>query len=567
MPILGAYMVPHPPMIVPAVGRGSEKQVEATTRAYEQVAQEIAALAPDTIILTSPHATMYADYLHISPGRSAKGDFGRFNARQERYQVDYDEDLTALITKLAREKGFPAGTMGERDKSLDHGTMVPLYFIREAYPAVDSVKRVPAGDSSSTRQGVLGGMFARAGASGAAPVRSAARTGLGARMAEQAVYGERQDSRGGMGEKGGHGPDDAASGGTANVASGGTANAASGGAADEAGSKPAVCKIVRIGLSGLPLTEHYKLGQMIREAVEILGRRAVFVASGDLSHKLQDYGPYGFAAEGPQYDERIMDVCSRAAFGELFDFEESFCEKAAECGHRSFVIMAGAFDGLAVKATQLSHEDVTGVGYGICTFYPGEPDEGRHFLAQYLVRAQEKLSAARAQEDPYVQLARKTVEMYVRDRVRPEVPQDLPPEMLQTRAGAFVSIHEHGKLRGCIGTIAPVRSSVAQEIIDNAVSASTRDPRFDPITADELEWLEISVDVLGAAEPIESPAQLDVKRYGVIVTKGTKRGLLLPDLDGVDTVEEQIAIAKRKASISEWDKNVQLERFEVVRHH
>ena len=563
MPILGAYMVPHPPMIVPAVGRGSERQVEATTRAYEQVAQEIAALAPDTIILTSPHATMYADYFHISPGKSAKGDFGRFNARQERYQVDYDEELTALITRLAREKGFPAGTMGERDKSLDHGTMVPLYFIREAYPAVDSAKRVPAGDSSAARQGAFGGMFARAGATGtggAASLRNAARTGLGARMAEQAVYGERQDSRSGMGEQqGGRGP--------ADEASGRAAGEAGNGPAGEAGSKPAICRIVRIGLSGLPLTEHYKLGQMIREAVEILGRRAVFVASGDLSHKLQDYGPYGFAAEGPQYDERIMDVCSRAAFGELFDFEESFCEKAAECGHRSFVIMAGAFDGLAVKATQLSHEDVTGVGYGICTFYPGEPDEGRHFLTQYLVRAQEKLSAARAQEDPYVQLARKTVEMYVRDRVRPEVPQDLPPEMLNTRAGAFVSIHEHGKLRGCIGTIAPVRSSVAQEIIDNAVSASTRDPRFDPITADELEWLEISVDVLGEAEPIESPAQLDVKRYGVIVTKGTKRGLLLPDLDGVDTVEEQIAIAKRKAGISEWDKNVQLERFEVVRHH
>ena len=469
MPILAGFMVPHPPMIVPAVGRGSEKQVEKTTRAYEQVAEEIAALQPDTIIITSPHATMYADYFHISPGKGARGDFGQFRARQESFQVDYDMELTALISALAREKGFPAGVMGERDKKLDHGTMVPLYFIRKAYPAVDAQTRV--------------------------------------------------------------------------------------------------CRIVRIGLSGLPLTEHYRLGQMIREAVDTLGRRAVFVASGDLSHKLQSYGPYGYAAEGPQYDERIMDVCSRAAFGELFDFEESFCEKAAECGHRSFVIMAGAFDGLSVKAAQLSHEDVTGVGYGICTFYPGEPDDGRHFLAQYLVKAQEKLTAARAQEDPYVQLARKTVEMYVRDRVRPEVPEDLPTEMLATRAGAFVSIHEHGKLRGCIGTISPVRSCVAQEIIDNAVSASTRDPRFDPITADELEWLEISVDVLGAPEPIGLPAELDVKRYGVIVTKGTKRGLLLPDLDGVDTVEQQIAIAKSKAGIGEWERNVQLERFEVVRHH
>ena len=538
MPILAGFMVPHPPMIVPAVGRGSEKQVGETTRAYEQAAEEIAALRPDTIIITSPHATMYADYFHISPGTSARGDFGQFRARQESYEVDYDAELASLISKLAREKGFPAGVMGERDRKLDHGTMVPLYFIRNAYPVVDAQRRV--NDDADVSRRASGGGFS---------LRKAARTGFGARLAESAAGNQDagQVTRGGSGAA-----DDAKQ---------------DGSAADGTSYAPEVCKIVRIGLSGLPLTEHYRLGQMIREAVDILGRRAVFVASGDLSHKLQSYGPYGFAAEGPQYDERIMDVCSRAAFGELFDFEESFCEKAAECGHRSFVIMAGAFDGLAVKATQLSHEDVTGVGYGICTFYPGEPDEDRHFLAQYLAKASEKLSAARAQEDPYVQLARKTVEMYIRDRVKPEVPADLPPEMLSTRAGAFVSIHEHGKLRGCIGTIAPVRSCVAQEIIDNAVSASTRDPRFDPITADELEWLEISVDVLGEAEPIDSPAELDVKRYGVIVTKGNKRGLLLPDLDGVDTVEQQIAIAKSKAGIADWDRNVHLERFEVVRHH
>jgi AmmeMemoRadiSam system protein A len=148
-----------------------------------------------------------------------------------------------------------------------------------------------------------------------------------------------------------------------------------------------------------------------------------------------------------------------------------------------------------------------------------------------------------------------------------EMPQDLPAELISRRAGAFVSIHEHGKLRGCIGTISPVRDCLAQEIIDNAVSASTRDPRFDPIRPAELKWLEISVDVLGDPEPVSSPDELDVKRYGVIVTKGRKRGLLLPDLDGVDTVEEQISIAKSKAGIADWDKKVELQRFEVVRHH
>lgn len=462
MAILAAFMVPHPPMIVPAVGRGSEKQIQKTIDAYEQVADEIAALAPETIIITSPHTVMYADYFHISPGKGAKGDFGRFRAAQVCFDEEYDRELVNELAGIARGQGFPAGVMGERDKRLDHGTMVPLYFIRRKY------------------------------------------TGA---------------------------------------------------------------KIVRIGLSGLPLSEHYRFGQMIREAVDKLERKAVFVASGDLSHKLQDYGPYGFAEEGPQYDARIMDVCSRAAFGELFDFDETFCDRAAECGHRSFVIMAGAFDGLAVKATQLSHEDVTGVGYGICTFYPGEKDESRHFLKQYLGGAAKRLAEKRAKEDPYVQLARKSVEYYILHHRKMEMPEDLPEELLTKRAGAFVSIHEHGKLRGCIGTIAPVRDCVAREIIDNAVSASTRDPRFDPIRAHELKWLEISVDVLGEAEPIKSPAELDVKRYGVIVTKGMKRGLLLPDLDGVDTVEEQISIAKSKAGIADWDTNVELQRFEVVRHH
>ena len=142
---------------------------------------------------------------------------------------------------------------------------------------------------------------------------------------------------------------------------------------------------------------------------------------------------------------------------------------------------------------------------------------------------------------------------------------DLPPEMLHQQAGAFVSIHEHGRLRGCIGTIAPVTESLAQEIIDNAVSAATRDPRFNPITPDELEWLEISVDVLGEPEEISSRDELDVKRYGVIVTSGSRRGLLLPDLDGVDTVDQQVDIAMRKGGISPRDM-YRLERFEVIRH-
>ena len=461
MPILAAFMVPHPPMIVPEIGRGSEEQITETIRAYEEAAREAASLKPDTIIITSPHSVMYADYFHISPGRTAEGDFGNFGAPGVRFSEEYDEELVDRICGIAAEEGFPAGTLGERDRSLDHGTMVPLWFLRREY---------------------------------------------------------------------------------------------SGG------------KIVRIGLSGLPLTHHYYLGQIIARAVNDLGRRAVIIASGDLSHKLQSYGPYGFAPEGPEYDSRIMDVCGRGAFGELFDFDETFCEKAAECGHRSFVIMAGAFDGLKIKAAALSHQDVTGVGYGVCTFYPEGPDEGRHFLASYLDRAEKECLERSLKSDPYVKLAKAAIDSWVGSREHIDVPEGLPEEMTKGRAGAFVSIHEHGRLRGCIGTISATRGSIAEEIIGNAESACSADPRFDPVEPEELRYLEISVDILGEPEDISSPDELDVKRYGVIVSCGNRRGLLLPNLDGVDTVEDQIRIALRKGGIRETEP-FSMQRFEVVRHY
>lgn len=445
-------MVPHPPLIVPDIGKGSEKKVQKTIDSYERVAKEIAALSPDTIVISSPHSVMYYDYFHISPGEKTVGDFSMFQAPGVSFSEDYDSELVKEIEKIAESENFPAGTKAERDPSLDHGTMVPLYFIRKAY-------------------------------------------------------------------KGG--------------------------------------KIVRVGLSGLSYEAHYRLGEIIKEASQKLNRKIVFVASGDLSHKLQEYGPYGFAKEGPEYDERIMDVCSRAAFDELFDFDEDFCSRAAECGHRSFVIMAGVLDGILVKATKYSHEDITGVGYGICSFYPmGEKKESDD---KTIMRSMDE-------SDEYVKLARKTIETFIKENIKICLPNDLPKDMTDKRAGAFVSIHKYGQLRGCIGTILPTTGCVGEEIIQNAISASTSDPRFPAITENELSALEISVDVLGEPEDIPSPDYLDVKKYGVIVTKGFKRGLLLPDLDGVDTVEDQIAIAKRKAGIG-YDEDVKLQRFEVIRHH
>lgn len=167
-------------------------------------------------------------------------------------------------------------------------------------------------------------------------------------------------------------------------------------------------------------------------------------------------------------------------------------------------------------------------------------------------------------EHALVQLARATIVAFVRQHKVVAPPTEPVPEM-QPRAGVFVSLHLSGELRGCIGTIAPTQATVAQEIIANAISAATRDPRFPPVRPDELDDLEISVDVLGAAEPISSASDLDPKRYGVIVELGYRRGLLLPDLEGVDTVEYQVEIALRKAGIRPQEP-YRLLRFEVLRY-
>ncbi len=167
-------------------------------------------------------------------------------------------------------------------------------------------------------------------------------------------------------------------------------------------------------------------------------------------------------------------------------------------------------------------------------------------------------------EDSYVSLARLSLETYVKTGKRIKKPDGLPEEM-RNRAGVFVSLKKHGDLRGCIGTISATTPSIANEIIEYAVIAGTEDPRFPPVREDELPDLVYSVDILGEAEPAASVDELDAKEYGVIVTSGWRRGLLLPNLDGVDTPEQQISIALQKAGIHAGEP-YKLERFRVVRH-
>ena len=170
------------------------------------------------------------------------------------------------------------------------------------------------------------------------------------------------------------------------------------------------------------------------------------------------------------------------------------------------------------------------------------------------------------EESAYVKLARETIENYIKHGKIIAPPLDISKEIINQKAGVFVSLKKNGNLRGCIGTFMPTQENIAQEIIKNAISAAVDDPRFSPVTVSELGDLTISVDVLSPPEEISDISELDPKKYGVIVSSGYKKGLLLPDLEGVDTAGEQVDIARRKAGIYP-DEKVKLYRFEVKRYH
>ena len=459
MSILAAYVVPHPPLIIPEVGRGEEKKIQLTVNAYERAMKEAAELAPDTVIIASPHTVMYADYFHIAPGEDASGSFGQFGAPEVAVAVQYDAVLAKEIEMEAAEAGIEAGPVGGRNAALDHAVMIPLHFLH-AY--------------------------------------------------------------------------------TRNF------------------------RVVRLGISGLSPLDHYNFGKCAARAVETLERRAVFIASGDLSHKLTPEGPYGFAPEGPRFDKACMKYLEEGDFLKLLRMERTLYEPAAECGLRSFWMMAGALDARALKIKKLSYQGTFGVGYGVVSLRVTREDTRRSFAERYEMLERRAREERRATEDDYVRLARHAVETIVTTGKLPERPAGLPPEMGE-HAGVFVSLKKNGELRGCIGTFEPTAKNIAAEIMQNAASAALRDPRFPPVKEEELEHLVYSVDVLTEPELVAGVDDLDVKKYGVIVEYRARKGLLLPDLTGVDTVDEQLRIARQKGGIPA-DAPIRIWRFTVERH-
>jgi len=458
--ITGAYIFPHPPIIVPEVGKGEEADASKTINAAIKASKEIKIQKPSTIIVTTPHALLFEDYIHISDDKVLKGSFKKFGRADVELTFENNVNLVEDIISYAADEGIQAGGVDRAtvsrygiENELDWGALVPLYYILKEYHQF---------------------------------------------------------------------------------------------------------KIIHVSISYLSLKDLYRFGMCIKKAVEASDENVVFIASGDLSHKLFYEGPYGYSEQGKLFDELIVKSIRENDVKALLDIDDAFCESAGQCGLRSFVIMYGALDGYDISPEVYSYEAPFGIGYciakiGVSTDNKSErvPNKRGEDICKY--------------EDEYVALAQKSLESFVKFGKLIEIPADIPQEMKMRRAGAFVSIKKNGELRGCIGTIAPSRENVASEIIHNAVSSGTSDPRFFPVEANELGSLVYSVDVLMKPEPIESIEELDVLKYGVIVRSGRRSGLLLPNLEGVNTPEEQVGIALQKAGIYKNEK-YSLERFEVIRH-
>lgn len=450
--IAGTFIFPHPPIMVEEVGKNESEKVKSTIQGAMEASKRISAIRPDTVVIITPHGTLLKDAMTISSNERLQGSFAGFGAPGVKLEFDNDLELVDKIIEQADKKEAYCIPMHEDVKKtyglepgMDHGAMVPLYFITKQYKTF---------------------------------------------------------------------------------------------------------RLVHITYSFLSREQHFKLGTAIRDAVSSLNRRVVVIASGDLSHRLTQDAPAGFDPRGAEYDKKYLEIIKAGDVKKLMAIPESLLEPAGECAYKSTLVIMGCLEGCSISGEILSYEGPFGVGYCIAELHSGECESKNTEL----------------EADPYVRLAIDTLETYVRTDKKISVPEGLPGEMLTRRAGVFVSLKKYGELRGCIGTIGPTTESIAMEIIQNAISAGTGDPRFLPVKAEELSDLVYSVDVLGEPESIKSKAELDVKKYGVIVRSGYRSGLLLPNLEGVDTVDYQVDIALQKAGIRRGEA-YDMERFEVIRHY
>lgn len=441
-------IAPHPPIMVPEVGRDSIDAVRDSIDAMAELTRRLIESEAESVILISPHAPLEVDSFVAYEGPGVYGDFSNFNAPGSCFAAPVDDELLTAITKSAALENYRVSMLPE--SLLDHGSAVPLYFLLE--------------------NGWQG-------------------------------------------------------------------------------------KVVAMGYCFLSNDDHLRFGASIRRACDQVGRRVAFIASGDLSHRLKPEAPAGYNPGAHVFDEEVVDALRSNAPQRIVEIDHDLRKLAGECGYRSMLVAIGASSDLPMSCEVMNYEAPFGVGYLVAQL-TNQP--GRSIKASHDEREEHD-------DDDLPGLARQAVETFVRYGSLLDPPK-ITGGILASLAPCFVSLKTlGGELRGCIGTIEPVKDTLAEEIIANAISAAINDPRFEPVAEAELANLVYSVDVLLPPEPAVIE-ELDPAVFGVIVEdeSGSRRGLLLPDIPGVESAQQQVEIAARKAGIPR-DTPLRLSRFKVER--
>ncbi|HLG69605.1 MAG TPA: AmmeMemoRadiSam system protein A [Chloroflexota bacterium] len=334
-------------------------------------------------------------------------------------------------------------------------------------------------------------------------------------------------------------------------------------------------RVVLLGYSWQPRATHRAFGERIRQACDESGRRVVFVASGDLSHRLIPTAPAGYDPQGKVFDEEIIAGVAGGDWDRIRNLSGELVDRAGVCGYNSILTLAGAM-GDQVDTRVLCYQGPYGVGYLTAEVEPKAATAAPVASSQ---RAQEAAASARSAivdlrqeftfgEEPFgeqvLRLARASLETYINVGVRLRISGALPPGF-RRRQSCFVTLRQNGQLRGCVGTIEPTRPHLADEIVDNAIGAGTRDYRFYTVEAAELGSLAYSVDVLSPLEPVAGISQMEPAEYGMVVRQGNRVGVLLPGIPEITTAQQQFDVCCQKAGIDE-PANVQLFRFTVTRY-
>ena len=450
--MIGYYLMPHPPIMIPEIGKGQESQIKKTIDACNAIGQEVSGLDINTLIIITPHGTVFHDGVALINTEVLEGDFSKFGAKEVSFKLNIDKLLTNEIMEEAEKSNIVAVALDKNNAKkynipleLDHGAAVPLYHIKnkEKY------------------------------------------------------------------------------------------------------------KIVHITYGMLSPIELYSFGMAIEKACKKTNTKAAIIASGDLSHRLTNDGPYSYSPYGKKFDLQLVNLLEEGDLMKLFSLDPILISEAGECGLRSLYILAGTLEQKEAKAEILSYEGPFGVGYCVAKF---KTKEGKSIYNELKSLGKAKHVKRLKEGNPYTKLARNNIDNYFKTGKSLSVGDIADRDLLNDKKGVFVSLKIRGELRGCIGTIEAVTASVGEEILNNSLSAAFNDPRFSPLREDELYEIDISVDLLYPAEKC-SFNELDPDNYGVIVTCGRKRGLLLPHLEGVDSKEQQVSIALQKAGIASSEPN------------